>query len=163
MPARRYRVEFDGTTYVVEVGDGRVRIIGENATFEVSGSEEAGALTVEVSGRKHRVEVEELGGGRALVAVDGRYHLVRLSEHLPSSGAGGREERANVVRAPLSGRVVKVYVRSGSRVRSGERLLVIESMKMENVVTAPRDGVVREVRVGEGSKVSKGDVVVVLE
>ena len=50
------------------------------------------------------------------------------------------------IRAPIIGRVAKVFVTKGTAVAKGDRVAVVEAMKMEHVLHAPRDGVDREDR-----------------
>jgi urea carboxylase len=63
----------------------------------------------------------------------------------------------------IAGNLWQVQVETGSTVKAGDVLVILESMKMEIPLTAPRDGVVREVRVQPGSPVRAGQRVVVLE
>jgi acetyl-CoA carboxylase biotin carboxylase subunit len=51
--------------------------------------------------------------------------------------------------APMPGQVVKVLVKSGDAVKSGDGLVILNSMKMENTIEAFEDGVVEEVYVEE--------------
>jgi biotin carboxyl carrier protein len=67
------------------------------------------------------------------------------------------------VRAPLTGTVLRVLVSPGGRVRAGEPVVVLESMKMEIAVESTADGVVVEVRRQPGELVQAGDVLVVLD
>lgn len=67
------------------------------------------------------------------------------------------------VRSPLPGSVISVRVQPGQQVRSGDVLLVIESMKLENEIVAPRNGTVRDVRVLQGATVNINDLLVILE
>ena len=60
------------------------------------------------------------------------------------------------LRAPIPGKVVKVLVKAGDRVRTGQALLVLEAMKMENELRAPRDGVVAMLHAAEGTAVETG-------
>ena len=48
--------------------------------------------------------------------------------------------------SPMPGLLVDVAVKPGQKVRAGEKLAVIEAMKMENILLATQDGVVAEVR-----------------
>lgn len=66
------------------------------------------------------------------------------------------------VRAIIPGRVVSVSVVDGDVVGAGQRLLVVEAMKMQNDVLAPRAGVVSAVAASVGSTVEVGDVLLSL-
>lgn len=67
------------------------------------------------------------------------------------------------VRAEMVANVLAVNAVVGNGVRSGETLLLLESMKMEIPVLAEVDSVVREVRVVPGDVVQEGDLLVVLD
>ena len=73
------------------------------------------------------------------------------------AGAGG-----NSVRAPISGRLAKVFVAEGETVEKGSRVAVVEAMKMEHVLTAPRAGVVERIAVAEGAQVAQNMVIATL-
>ncbi len=66
------------------------------------------------------------------------------------------------VRAPIIGRVAKVFVTAGQAVAKGDRIAVVEAMKMEHVLHAPRGGTIRTVAVAEGQQVQQGALVAVL-
>jgi 3-methylcrotonyl-CoA carboxylase alpha subunit len=66
------------------------------------------------------------------------------------------------IRAPIVGRVARVFVKAGDTVAKGDRVAVVEAMKMEHILHAPRDGVVSSVAVGEGEQVTQGALVAVL-
>jgi 3-methylcrotonyl-CoA carboxylase alpha subunit len=63
----------------------------------------------------------------------------------------------------MPGLVRAVLVEAGQAVAAGERLAVLEAMKMEHALTAGRDGVVAEVLCAEGDQVEAGVVLVRLE
>jgi pyruvate carboxylase len=67
------------------------------------------------------------------------------------------------VAAPMPGKVSNVAVKKGQAVKSGERLLSIEAMKMETAVYSPRDAKVKDVMVKAGTAVAARDLLVVLE
>ncbi|MEM9492860.1 MAG: acetyl-CoA carboxylase biotin carboxyl carrier protein subunit [Myxococcota bacterium] len=76
-----------------------------------------------------------------------------------SSRAGGGDE---VVRAPIAGKVVKVAVAPGDAVRPGDRVVVLEAMKMENELKAERGGTVVSVHTEAGQSVDTGDRLVII-
>jgi 3-methylcrotonyl-CoA carboxylase alpha subunit len=60
------------------------------------------------------------------------------------------------ITAPMPGKLLSVHVRAGETVKAGERLAVLEAMKMEHRLTAPFDGRVETVHVAEGAQVAEG-------
>jgi len=67
------------------------------------------------------------------------------------------------VRAIIPGRVLSVDVADGDSVEAGQRVLVVEAMKMQNEVRSPRAGKITGVAVGPGQTVELGDVLLVVE
>ncbi|HYS09102.1 MAG TPA: acetyl-CoA carboxylase biotin carboxyl carrier protein subunit [Myxococcales bacterium] len=67
------------------------------------------------------------------------------------------------VPAHITGTVWKIEKKVGDEVKTGDILVILESMKMEMPVEAPEDGKVVEIRCKESQPVSEGDVLVVLK
>ena len=67
-----------------------------------------------------------------------------------------------MVKSPMHGKVVAVFVVEGESVEKGQRLAVVEAMKMEHVLVARRTGLVTEVAVDVGQQVSEGAKVAVI-
>ena len=67
------------------------------------------------------------------------------------------------VESEVTGRVWKIITESGDKVREGDTILILESMKMEIPVVAPLAGTVKELCVGEEDRISEGDVVAVID
>ncbi len=85
----------------------------------------------------------------------GRQAYVELIDPLEKS-AGGPEEGDGGVRAPMNGRVAALFVEEGSAVEAGQRLAVVEAMKMEHGLTAPFAGIVRDLIASIGDQVEMG-------
>ena len=56
----------------------------------------------------------------------------------------------------MHGKLVALFVAVGDAVAKGQRLAIVEAMKMEHLLTAPRDGVVQEVSGEPGGQVAQG-------
>ncbi|MFD1193583.1 acetyl/propionyl/methylcrotonyl-CoA carboxylase subunit alpha [Seohaeicola saemankumensis] len=69
----------------------------------------------------------------------------------------------NLIEAPMPGLVKAVFAQAGQAVQAGDRLAVLEAMKMEHSLLAARDGVVAEVLVAAGAQVEAGAALVRLE
>ena len=94
------------------------------------------------------------------VRLNGRTHTLALTRPRAATVAGPADGR---IMAPMPGRVLAVGVKPGARVEAGERLLVLEAMKMEHRITAPAAATVRALHVAEGDQVSEGAMLVELE
>lgn len=67
------------------------------------------------------------------------------------------------IKAKMPGKVLSIQVNAGDAVTKGQRLIVLEAMKMETPLPCPCTGTVSEVKVSVGSKVSPGQVLMVIE
>ena len=94
--------------------------------------------------------------------VDGTEYKTYLPEEIKKKRSFVRP-RENVVNAFIPGTVTKIYVKRGQKVRKGDKLIILEAMKMKNQLLAPLDGLAGEVLVTEGARVIKGQPVVFLE
>ncbi len=56
----------------------------------------------------------------------------------------------------MPGRVIKLFVEAGAKVKKGQPLLILEAMKMEHTITAPADGTVKEIHYAAGEQVLEG-------
>ncbi len=67
-----------------------------------------------------------------------------------------------VVKAPMHGKVLAIFVAEGAAVRKGERLAVVEAMKMEHALVAPVDGTVAKISVEAGSQIAEAATVMTI-
>jgi 3-methylcrotonyl-CoA carboxylase alpha subunit len=81
----------------------------------------------------------------------------------PNFADGSHSAADGAILAPMPGKVIAVDVGEGEAVEAGQRLLVLEAMKMEHALTAPFAGKVRELSVSEGSQVQVEAVLAVVE
>jgi len=111
----------------------------------------------------HESHVARVAPGRGGVelSLGGRTYLQThetVDTDRPASGHGrGGDGR---MEAPMPGTIIAVNVKQGDRVRSGQPLIVLESMKMHNEIASPLDGVVRTLNCKVGDQVSFGHVLV---
>ena len=99
--------------------------------------------------------------GEAYVLRAGRQTRVRIRDFsAPSAGASSGD---GTIRAPMHGRVLQLFAGAGESVTQGQRLAVIEAMKMEHTLHAPFAGIVRSVAVAPGTQVVEGGEIMVIE
>ena len=85
---------------------------------------------------------------------------VRRLTRYPHATGTPEHETAN---SPMPGKVLRILVAAGQRVRAGEALVVLEAMKMEQTVKTTIQGLVRAVLVKEGEIVAPGQMLVEIE
>ncbi|MXP45846.1 acetyl-CoA carboxylase biotin carboxylase subunit [Altererythrobacter luteolus] len=78
-------------------------------------------------------------------------------------GTGHASAADGAILAPMPGKVIAVDVAEGDTVSAGQRLMVLEAMKMEHALTAPFDGTVTELSASEGGQVQVEAVLCVVE
>jgi len=135
----------DGMRQVWSIGDVDVEAVRHGGHWSVDGQRAA--------------PVAAVGG---VVTVFDRYGLV-FEVVDPLDRAGGAQGDGNLIEAPMPGLVRTVDAKVGQAVQKGDRLAVLEAMKMEHALLAARDGVVAEVLAAEGDQVEAGAALVRLD
>jgi 3-methylcrotonyl-CoA carboxylase alpha subunit len=122
-------------------------------------------VAVEIHGKIHVTQPVPAGRTRD---IGGEHVLFFAGEawafSAPAPRSSGEDEAGDgAVLAPMPGAVVQVAAAKGRPVKRGERLLVLEAMKMEYVLVAPFDGKVIELTVSAGSQVQEGALLARIE
>ncbi len=68
-----------------------------------------------------------------------------------------------IVEAPMTGKIISVIAKAGDKVKEGDTLCILESMKMENPIVAPVSGTIIEIGVSANQAVDAGKVIAVIE
>jgi 3-methylcrotonyl-CoA carboxylase alpha subunit len=97
------------------------------------------------------ITLYEADGGMYAFA-GGRQAFVELVDPF-AKAEGAAEEGDSAIRAPMTGRVAALAVLEGDKVEAGQRLAVVEAMKMEHALVAPHAGIVRDLSVDVGDQV----------
>src|SRR5207237_10808459 len=90
----------------------------------------------------------------------GRHTKVSLRDQ--ALDEAGDEDRSGLVRAPMHCKVLGLLVEKGTQVTRGQRVAIIEAMKMEHTLMAPIDGIVAEIAVAVDAQVAEGAKVMVI-
>ena len=138
---KEFKFTIDGHTYttsVNEIEDNVAEVVVNGTTFNVVIEKEEQKPAV-VAARRHQAAVESAAAAPAV--------------------AGGLQS----VKSPLPGSIMKIMVSVGQKVKKGDVLLTMESMKMENNVMAEADGVVKAIYVESGKNVMQDDKLIDIE
>ena len=115
-----------------------------------------GVYTVDVDGKQYTVKVSDGGDVTGIKSLGGS------SAEAPVA-ASGDPANSVPVPAPLAGNIFKVLVKPGDRVTEGQKIMVLEAMKMETDVSTPEAGIITEVMVKEGDAVTVGQPLLSVE
>lgn len=137
--------------------------VGPAEPIRVLRRENSGLLTLLIGERLVTGAVTRSGeqGEILQISLDGRLYNLRLRESaidameqalVTSQAAGGTIQ----VRSPIPGLVKAVFVKTGDLVKAGQKLVVLEAMKMENEIVALHDGSVAALDVAPGQAVAAG-------
>ncbi len=137
-----------------------VLIDGENADATVTYGKDGMNVAIDGTAPATDARVFEADGD-VYVLRHGRQTRVRLKDVSAASVEAGAGD--GVVKAPMHGKVLQLFVAVGDSVEGGQRLAVIEAMKMEHTLRAPFAGVVVQVAVGAGAQVVEGAQIMVIE
>jgi geranyl-CoA carboxylase alpha subunit len=141
-----------------------------------------GEYEVSVGEETHHITVSEMGENDLSAEVDGlmqRYHYVSeapASLYLASTDRSAlladstrippeAEDAAGggTIAAPMHGQLLSIDVETGASVSKGQRIAVLEAMKMQHELTAPGDGKVVDIAAVAGKQIGAGDLIMVLE
>ena len=104
---------------------------------------------------------------KMVVEVDGENFEVAINDPLDQMLAEMGFNKAsakiiNEIRAPMPGLVLEISVEEGQEIKKGDRVLILEAMKMENSIIIHSDAVIKKINVKAGQAVDKGQVLVEL-
>lgn len=72
-------------------------------------------------------------------------------------------QKAEPVKAPMPGMILKILVEQGQQINKGDGMLVLEAMKMENIIKATGTATIKNIKVAERTAVEKGAILIELE
>jgi biotin carboxyl carrier protein len=147
--ADRWYISLDGSPVdadAIQIAPGVFSILLNGRSYEIRVTPSAdGALALQAGHDELAAEIIDPRAWR------GRRH--------GAEEAAGRQQ----IIAPMPGKIVRVLVKEGDQVESGQGLLVVEAMKMQNEIRSPKGGVVGRLRAKEGQPVNAGQVLAWIE
>ncbi len=148
----------------------KFRINGNEYNVEIN-SVEGNIADVTVNGAAYQVEMENAGtvastgsatGTSNSAGNTGRNAAKAVAEPVeaPATKQPAPTGAGKPVTSPLPGVIIEVSVKEGQAVKAGQKVAVLEAMKMENEIQAPADGTVTAILVNKGDSVLEGAEIV---
>jgi biotin carboxyl carrier protein len=132
-----------------------------------------------ISGAEYAVEIKSVEDRTIEVDVNGTPYTVLMDKEvkqtktptllrsvaIPSTDQGAAVKvaaKTGTIKSPLPGTILDIFVKPGDRVTIGQRILLLEAMKMENNIESDKAGTVAEIKISKGDAVMEGDVLIVI-
>src|SRR6185295_18244323 len=137
-----------------------ILVDGAPAQATVAWGEGGLRVAVDGSAAADNTRIVPVEGGMIALARGVQRHVALKSydtidiDHLDGDGT---------VKAPMHGKVLAIFVAPGAVVTKGERVAIVEAMKMEHALVAPLDGTVSEVAATVGAQVAEGAKILTIE
>ncbi|MFY9684958.1 MAG: acetyl/propionyl/methylcrotonyl-CoA carboxylase subunit alpha [Pseudolabrys sp.] len=133
-------------------------------TLPILANGEFAVAEVVYTGKRPELSVEGVAPDPAAIAIAGSNAVfvlrhgrqTKVSMRDPSLAEPGSHDKSGLIRAPMHGKVLTVLVEKGVQVTRGQRVAIIEAMKMEHTIVAPIDGVVTEIVVAKDAQIAEG-------
>lgn len=139
----------------VERRDNHFFIVYDNNEYTVTATEmKSGLLSIKLGDRLIKSIVSQ-GDDDRFVFIDGDIFKVKRIE---LTGRKTTEKKEGDLHSPISGTVVTIKVKEGSRIKKDEVIMVIEAMKMEYLIRAPYDGIVKKIHFKEKEQIEIGQL-----
>jgi 3-methylcrotonyl-CoA carboxylase alpha subunit len=139
-----------------------VAVAADGEPVRAEATSGSGGVSVTVDGMAAALDAVMFDGPDGVYVLrHGRQTVVRpepSSLDHPGGLAGG-----GLIKAPMHGKVLALLVAEGDSVVKGQRLAIIEAMKMEHALTAPHDGTVTGVSVVAGGQIAEGAKIMMIE
>ncbi len=146
---KEYKFKINGKDYAVKIG-------------EASGR----SLTVNVNGADYQVELSEGDFSAAPSApvemTKGPSAPAEVSPAAPTAPKAAPAGAGKTIKSPLPGIIISINVKEGQAVTRGQKVAVIEAMKMENDILAECDGTITAIHAAKGDSVLEGADIVTI-
>jgi len=152
-------LEKDGDSFVIAVDENpyeaRIMMVEEGVYLMLMNGKSYNIELIEAGGpKKYYVNTYRYSYNAEIIDAESRYRKSRHSDH-------GDDE--DMISSPMPGKVVRILVREGDRVKAGDTIIVVSAMKMESEYKVKKDRLIKEIRVKEGDTIDAHQPLVMIE
>lgn len=164
----KYIATINETEYIIELDQDPNTIVVNDETYKIDFHQlpEGSLVSLLINNRSLEGVVEEQDTAWD-VLIQGELYTVHVQDErahrlAQARGVLGASTGEAHIKSPMPGIIVAVPVQVGDMVEKGDKVIILESMKMENELRSPRDGIVTQVSVAQGDGVEKDQLLVVI-
>ncbi|MCK9163697.1 MAG: biotin/lipoyl-containing protein [Bacteroidales bacterium] len=140
---KNYKFKINGTSYTVDINN----VEGQTIELELNGT----SYMVEVDKEIKQTKTPKLVRSVVVPSTDATPQTAKTS----NTGS-------QTIKSPLPGTVLDVYVNVGDMVTVGQKMIMLEAMKMENIIDSDIAGKIIEIKARKGDSIMEGDVLITI-
>jgi biotin carboxyl carrier protein len=144
---KNFKFTINGNEYEAEI----ISVADNQAEVSINGV----SYTVDVDRKLQTIKTPTLVRTMAVPSTDSHPSVSKTSSPMAPKGTGN-------IKSPLPGVILDIFVREGDSVKLGQKLIMLEAMKMENNINADKEGKVASIKVSKGDNVMEGDVLIII-
>lgn len=147
---KNYQIAIDGQNYnvdLLEVEKGVYSILFDNKSFNVE-------LSPGPDPKSYRIHTLYNAYDVSILDAEAKYLQSRKQSDM---------DEGTTISSPMPGKVVKVLVKEGDKVKAGDTVVIVSAMKMESEYSVKQDRTILKVKVKEGDTVDGGQPLVIVE
>lgn len=171
MEKEKLIVKFDNKQFEALLNSNKNEIEIGDKIFHIEFIKElsTGVLSFLVNNQVVTVEIQKNDNGLLTIIKDGfSYEVQTITETEELLQKFTLESKSSKVgevyiKAPMPGLIVKVLVSEGESVKKGDKVVILEAMKMENALSSPVSGIIKKVFATEGKTVEKDAILVEIQ
>jgi biotin carboxyl carrier protein len=128
---------------------------------------ERGVYSMLLKGKSYNVELISTGGSKGY-QVNTLYHsynaeVVDAESKYQKNRTLDDDHQEAVISSPMPGKVVKIPVKVGDKVKAGDTVVIVSAMKMESEYKVKMDRVIKEIKVKEGDTITANQPLIIIE
>jgi len=139
-----------------------------------------------IQGNQYDVDIQNIDDNIAKIEVNGILYEVEVDKNLqptktpklvrtdsiPSTDSNKSTAKTNnpsdpkgggIIKAPLPGTILSIHVNVGDSIKIGQKLIILEAMKMENNINSDKEGTVKAIKISKGDSVMEGDTLIIID
>lgn len=135
---------------ILQLKEGSYHILKDNTSYKVE---------VLKFNKEEKTFLMEINGNRYEMNLKDRFDILLKKMGLENMASA----KISNVKSPMPGKILTIDIEVGQEVVKGDKLMILEAMKMENVIKSPADGKIKKINIKEGESVEKNHVLIDFE
>ncbi len=150
-----YLIRVSEREYQVDIAGDQIKIDGKVMRARLTPINQSGHFLLQTESDQQEIHIQESGKGTFLATIASRYFKVQIDRNLNRLPKPLPRSQGDL-KAPMPAKVIDILVKSGEKVKFGQTVVLLESMKMQMEIKAPVNGTVDSVFVQPNGQVEKG-------